>query len=420
MDKKAKLFYGWWIVLVAFLTIGITYGTKGAFGVIQLSMFKDLGWSRGEVAGALSANMLTYAIVVPFTGYIMDKIGVKNTLLIGGIFTGMAYYILTIVKTPLQFYIFYGLLLGAAGTCMGMVPGPTAVSRWFIKKRGRALAIALSASPLGGAVFTFLSKNWLNTVGWRGTFKIMAISSWILVIIPTLFLMKNSPEEMGLYPDGESNTLKVDNTGNTISSDEEQWSIGKILSSPMAWALFLSYFFMAGNGWAESVHQVPQLVANGLNENFAANALGFNMVLSVISMLIWPTISDFVERKTALLISLVLQICGVIFLLLAKNPAMTYLFVIVAGLSYMGSYGLFSAFAADLFGRKDLGKVNGIMATFGSLGAAVAIYLGGYIYDATKSYSLLWYICIGGLILSVLFTIYLGGLIKKYKTRKIA
>lgn len=420
MEKKSKLFYGWWIVLVAFLTIGITYGTKGAFGVIQLSMFKDLGWSRGEVAGALSANMLIYAIVVPFAGYLMDKIGVKNTLLIGGILTGAAYYILTVVKTPLEFYIFYGLLLGIAGTCMGMVPGPTAVSRWFIKKRGRALAIALAASPLGGAVFTFLSKNWLNTLGWRGTFRIMAISSWVLVIIPTLLLMRNKPEDMGLYPDGESGSVNTDNKGKSITNEEEQWSMGKILTSPIAWALFLSYFFMAGNGWAQAVHQVPQLVANGLNANFAANVLGINMTLSVISMLIWPSISDFIERKTALLLSLILQVFGTIFLLLAKTPTMTYLFVIIAGFSYMGSYGLFSAFAADLFGRKDLGKVNGVMATFGSLGAAVAIYLGGYIYDATKSYSLLWYICIVGLILGILFTLYLGGLIKKRDAKKVA
>lgn len=413
MEKKNKFFYGWWIVLVAFLSIGITYGTKGAFGVIQLSMLKDLGWSRAQVAGALSANMFIYALVVPFTGRLIDKAGVKNILVVGGLLTGLAYYLLTIIKTPTQFYMCYGMLLGVAGTCMGMVPGPTAVGRWFVKKRGRALSLALVASPLGSAIFTVLSKNWLNSIGWRGTFKIMAILSWVLVIIPTIIFMKNKPEDLGLNPDGED-LIKTNAKDNTISySEEEDWTLIKLFKSPKAWALFLGYFFMAGNGWAQAVHQVPHLMDNGIAKESATNALAANMFLNVISMLMWPAISDYIERKKALIIALALQIVGGLLLINATNITTTYLFVIVAGLSYTGCYGLFSALAADIFGRKGLGTVNGAMATFGSLGGAVAIYLGGYIYDVTKSYNIIWYSGIVGLGLAIMLTLYLSKISKQ-------
>ncbi|GAA0742744.1 MFS transporter [Clostridium oceanicum] len=408
MKNKGKLFYGWWIVLVAFLSVGITYGTKGAFGVIQLSMLKDLGWGRAEVAGALSANMFIYALVVPFAGKLMDKIGVKNILVVGAALTGLSYYLLTIIQTPIQFYLCYGILLGVAGTCMGMVPGPTAVGRWFVKKRGRALSLALVASPLGSAVFTVLSKDWLNSLGWRGTFKIMAILAWVLVIIPAVLLMKNTPEDIGLYPDGDE-VAPVNDSGNNISyEDEEEWTLVKLFKSPKAWALFLGYFFMAGNGWAQSVHQVPHLINNGLTSESATNALAANMFLNVISMLMWPAISDYIERKKAVIIALVLQIVGGFLLINASSIRMTYMFVIIAGLSYMGCYGLFSALAADIFGRKSLGTVNGVMATFGSLGGAVAIYLGGYVYDITNSYNTIWYAGIIGLILAIVATLYLG------------
>lgn len=421
MGKKSGIFYGWWIVLVAFLSVGITYGTKGAFGVIQLSMLKDLGWTRAQVAGALSANMFIYAIVVSFAGRIMDKVGVRTTLAFGGLLTGAAYYFLTIIKTPVQFYLCYGVLLGVAGTCMGMVPGPTAVSRWFVKKRGRALAIALAASPLGSAIFTVLSKDWLNTIGWRGTFRIMAILSWILVIIPAILLMKNRPEDIGLHPDGEEAVIITENTASKpVDSDEEEWTLIKVLKSPKAWALFLAYFFMAGNGWAQAVHQVPHLVNNGISKDSATNALAANMFLNVISMLAWPAISDYIERKKALIIALSLQIVGGFILINSTSIGMTYVFVFIAGLSYTGCYGLFSALAADLFGRKGLGTVNGVMATFGSLGAAVAIYLGGYIYDVTKSYNIIWYSGIAGLVLAIIFTIALGHLINVKKSHSIS
>ncbi|MFD3156802.1 MFS transporter [Haloimpatiens sp. FM7330] len=408
MENKSKFFYGWWIVLVAFLSVGITYGTKGAFGVIQLSMLKDLGWTRAQVAGALSANMFIYALVVPFAGRFMDKIGVKNILVIGGALTGLAYYLLTIIKTPIQFYLCYGILLGVAGTCMGMVPGPTAVGRWFVKKRGRALSLALVASPLGAAIFTVLSKNWLNSLGWRGTFKIMAVLAWGLVIIPSILLMKNTPEDIGLQPDGEE-AVPVNNSGNSISyEDEEDWTLGKLFKSPKAWTLFLGYFFMAGNGWAQAVHQVPHLINNGLTRESATNALAATMFLNVISMLMWPAISDYIGRKKAIIIALALQIIGGVLLINARSIGLTYTFVIIAGLSYTGCYGLFSALAADTFGRRSLGTVNGVMATFGSLGGAVAIYLGGYVYDITNSYNIIWYAGIIGLVLAIIFTLYLS------------
>lgn len=416
-NKKGGIFYGWWIVLVAFLSIGITYGTKGAFGVIQLSMLNDFGWTRAEVAGAFSANMFIYAFVVLFMGKVMDKIGVKNTLIIGGTLTGFAYYLMPTVKTPLQFYLYYGVLLGTAGSCMGMVPGPTAVGRWFVKKRGRALALTLVASPLGAAIFTMLAKNWLNTMGWQGTFKIMAFSSWILVILPALLFMKNSPEDMGLYPDGLDTPPVIKNTANETVTEEEEWTYGKIFTTPEAWALILAYFFFGGNGIAQQIHQVPHLIANGLSESQATDALAINMFLSVISMLMWPTISDFIDRKKALLMSLTLQIIGTVVLMNATTVTSTYVFVVIMGLSYMGGFGLFSALTADIFGRKSLGTVNGVMATSASLGSAVATYFGGYIYDITNSYKVLWSMCIGGLVLATLLTLYL---IKVTKNKSVS
>ncbi|WP_406678620.1 MFS transporter [Neomoorella carbonis] len=410
--KQTKIFYGWWIVLVAFLSIAITYGTKGVFGIVQLAMLEDLHWNRATIAGALSANMLVYAIAAPMVGRLMDKVGVKNTLIIGSLLTGLAYILVTTINSPLQFYIYYGILLGLAGTGMGMIPGPTAVSRWFIKKRGRALSLAIVGSPLGTAIFTFLAKDWLNTMGWKGTFKIMAILSWVLVIIPTFFLMRTSPEEMGMLPDGETSPVTTSGTAKknivTVYDNEEEWSLSKLLTSPKAWGLFLAYFFMAGNGWMQQVHQVPHLILLGLNKDVATNVLGINMFLAVISMLIWPSISDFMQRRTALIISLILQIVGSLLLLNARTLTLTYLFVVVMGLSYMGCYGLFSAMAADLFGRRSLGTVNGIMATAGAAGAAFGIYFGGWIYDITHSYSLLWEIGIIGLVIAIGLAVAMG------------
>lgn len=409
---ERKTYYGWWIVLVAFLSIAITYGTKGAFGVVQMQMLDELHWSRGSIAGAMSANMLVYALAAPFVGRYMDKVGIKTVLMLGGFLTGASFLLVTTTTSPVQFYIYYGLMLGLANTGMGMIPGPTAVSRWFIKKRGRALSIALVASPLGTAIFTFLARDLLKTIGWKGLFIVMGLASWILVILPAYLWMRSNPEELGLLPDGELAAAKPETSGKQTAAampvQEEEWTLSKLAVSPKALFLFFSYFAFAANGWAQQIHQVPHFIQLGLSKDAATVALGMNMTLSVFSMLLLPTLSDFMKRSYAVTVSLLVQALGTFMLLQANSITMVYVFVVIMGISYMGSYGLFTALAADTFGRRSLGAVSGVMAMLGAAGAAVGIYAGGAFYDMMGNYNLLWQIGVACLILAAGFILMLG------------
>ncbi|HWR39891.1 MAG TPA: MFS transporter [Patescibacteria group bacterium] len=417
---EKKFYYGWWIVLVAFLSVAVTYGTKGVFGVVQIQMLDDLHWSRASIAGAMSANMLVYAVAAPFVGRYMDKVGIKVVLMMGGFLTGLAFLLVTTTTSPLQFYIYYGLLLGLANTGMGMIPGPTAVSRWFVKKRGRALSIALVASPLGMAIFTFLARDLLKTIGWKGLFIVMGLTSWVLVIVPAYLWMRSNPEDMGLLPDGA--TEKEEPKESTTASQpapsllqEEEWTLVKLLTSPKALCLLFGYFAMAANGWAQQIHQVPHFIQLGLSKDAAIVALGMNMGLSVLSMLLLPSLSDFMKRNYAVAISLGLQAAGTFLLTQATNITTVYVFVVIMGISYMGSYGLFSALAADTFGRKSLGTVSGVMAMLGAGGAAVGIYAGGAFYDAVGSYNLLWNIGTAVLVIGAGLSLLLG----KFKSNAV-
>lgn len=414
---ERKLYYGWWIVLVAFLSIAITYGTKGVFGVVQMQMLDELHWSRGSIAGAMSANMLVYALAAPFVGRYMDKVGIKTVLMLGGFLTGASFLLVTTTTSPVQFYIYYGLMLGLANTGMGMIPGPTAVSRWFIKKRGRALSIALVASPLGTAIFTFLARDLLKTIGWKGLFIVMGLASWVLVILPAYLWMRSNPEELGMLPDGETAASKTETGSKQATAvstvQEEEWTLGKLAVSPKALLLFFSYFAFAANGWAQQIHQVPHFIQMGLSKDAATVALGMNMTLSVFSMLLLPSLSDFMKRNYAVAISLLVQALGTFTLFQASSITMVYVFVVIMGISYMGSYGLFSALAADTFGRRSLGTVSGVMAMLGAGGAAVGIYAGGVFYDMLGNYNLLWQIGVACLVLAAGFIMMLGKIINK-------
>ncbi len=423
MEKQEKIFYGWWIVFVAFLSIGITYGTKGIFSVIQLPMLNDLNWTRSEISGALSANMLIYAIIAPFVGKYMDKVGIKTVLVLGSLLTGAAFMLCSMVTQVWQFILFFGVVLGIANTGMGMVPGPTAVNRFFVKKRGRALSIALVASPGGAVVFSMLAKHILPDMGWRTLFVVMAFSSWLLVTIPSFFLMKSSPEEIGLHPDGEeAGPLSISTNASTAVSAAEQdesWTLSELMVNLKSWSVFLPYFILGGAGWTVQAHMVPHLVQMGIPKADAIDGFTAFMFLGVISMLFFPSISDYMKRKNALAIAFIIQTVGVYLLSVAHTAVFMWAFVVVMGISYMGSYGIISALAADIFGRKNLGTVAGTMAMIASFGAAFGIYAGGWIFDTfNHNYSILWWMWLIALVLAAVVSCMAGAIRKKQPVGK--
>jgi len=418
MVKREKFFYGWWIVFVAFLSIGITYGTKGIFSVIQLPMLNDLHWTRSEISGAFSANMLIYAVIAPFVGKYMDKVGIKTVLVLGSLLTGVAFMLCSIVTQVWQFVLFFGAILGLANTGMGMIPGPTAVNRFFIKKRGRALSIALVASPGGAVAFSMLAKHILPDMGWRTLFVIMAISSWVLVTLPAFFLMKSSPEEIGIHPDGEevlpAATKNTKATTAPSADQEDSWTLSELVANLKSWTVFLPYFIIGGAGWTVQAHMVPHLIQMGIPKADVIDGFTAYMFLGIFSMLFFPSISDYIKRKNALAIALIIQALGVYILSIAHTVSLMWTFVVIMGIAAMGSYGIISALAADIFGRKNLGTVAGTMAMIASFGAAFGIYAGGWVFDTfNQNYSILWSMWLTGLIIATGVSFMAGPIQKK-------
>ena len=416
MAKQGRLYYGWWIVFVAFLSIGITYGTKGIFSVIQLPMLNDLHWTRSEISGALSANMLIYAIIAPFVGKYMDKVGIKTVLVLGSLLTGAAFMLCSMVSQVWQFVLLFGVILGLANTGMGMIPGPTAVNRFFIKKRGRALSIALVASPGGAVIFSMIAKQILPEMGWRTLFVIMAVSSWALVTLPAFFLMKSSPEEMGLHPDGEE-SLPAVTTGVAgaapMQDRDDTWTLSELVMNIKSWTIFLPYFILGGAGWTVQAHMVPHLVQMGLPKASVIDGFTAYMFLGVLSMLFFPSLSDYMKRKNALALAFIIQAVGVYILSITTSPALMWIFVVTMGIASMGSYGIISALAADIFGRKNLGTVAGTMAMMASAGAAFGIYAGGWVFDTfNQSYGILWWMWLICLVVATVVS-YLAGPVQK-------
>jgi nitrate/nitrite transporter NarK len=404
MSAERKTFFGWWIVLLSFLSIFITYGTKGCFGVLKVPMMKEFGWSSTQVSLGITVNFWVYSIFVLFIGRMIEsKMKIKWLFMIGAFLGALGYMSVTLIGAPFHFALTYGLIVGLANTFTGMVPSTTIIARWFKKRLSTAMGIAVAASPLGAAVLPLIIDRIDTTLGWRWSFIILGML--ILVLMPVAyFLAVDYPEDRDLHVDGLAEEAKTDKTAKKATR-----TVKEILTTWQIWAISIAYLIFAMSGWAV-LAEIPtfSVYEKGLNTTTAALVLTAVNGLGVLVSLIWGPLGDRTgKRKTVL--SVELAMLAVAILLLSRtNSAVSLMgFGAFFGLTYMGGYSLFPSIAAETYGREGFGMVNGILAFFGGVGGGLGSLVAASLFDLTGTYNTAWMVFPALLILSIVLVLVL-------------
>jgi len=148
MNEEKKGFYGWVIVATAFAVIFLHLSIRGSFAVFIQPMTEALGWSTTDVSIGLSLFMFFYGVTAFIAGRAVDKYGPRWIILIHGLLLGLGIYLSSLVTTPWQFYLTYGVM-GGIGAGALYVPPTAMVRKWFYKDLGKATGLAVSGAGLG-------------------------------------------------------------------------------------------------------------------------------------------------------------------------------------------------------------------------------------------------------------------------------
>ena len=202
-QKSSKIFYGWWVVLVAGVGLSLSYGPiiVITFGVFLKPLSQEFGWSRAGISLAFSLANLVYSGALPLIGRLVDRLGARKVILPSVLLFGlgvMSFYFLS--ASLWHFYALY-MLMGAVSS--GLLPAYSKViSRWFDQKRGLALGLAMAGIGVGGFLTPPLAQALITTVGWRQAYVVLGLLV-IGITMPVVGLfLKETPQRMGLWPDG--------------------------------------------------------------------------------------------------------------------------------------------------------------------------------------------------------------------------
>ncbi|WP_411187506.1 MFS transporter [Pseudomonas sp.] len=365
-----------WILLGASLILALSLGIRHGFGLFLPPMSAEFGWGREVFAFAIALQNLIWGLTQPFTGALADRFGAKPTVIVGGILYAIGLGCMGLADSPLSLSLSAGVLIGIglSGTSFSVILG--VVGRSVpMEKRSVAMGMAAAAGSFGQ--FAMLPGT-LGLLSWQGwSVALMALGLLVALIIPLAAMLKDAP----LAHVGPQQTLAE--------------ALREACTHSGFWLLALGFFVCGFQVVFIGVHLPAYLVDQHLPAMVGTTVLAlvglFNIFGTYIAGLLGGRMS-----KPRLLSALYLARAVVIlaFILAPLTIWSAYAFGVAMGLLWLSTVPLTNGTVATLFGVRNLSMLGGIVFLFHQLGAFLGGWMGGYLYDRTGSYDLVWQIAV--------------------------
>ena len=199
---RLPFFYGWVVVAVAFVTMGVGVNARTGFSLLFPPMLAEFGWDRGMTAGAFSFGFIVSAVLSPSLGRLMDRRGPRVVMEMGVLLMAGGLMLATLVRQPWQLYATIGVMVGGGSVCLGYIGQALFLPYWFVRRRGFAISLAYSGVGVGSIVILPWLQTVIDAAGWRAACWTMGLLV-LVILLPINLLLRGRPQDMGLEPDGD-------------------------------------------------------------------------------------------------------------------------------------------------------------------------------------------------------------------------
>jgi MFS family permease len=393
-QKGGKVFYGWWVVLASGVGLAMHIGPiiVATFGVFLKPLSQEFGWNRAQISLAFSLATLGATVAVPLVGRLVDRFGARRVILPAVLLFGLSVLALSFLSAHLwHFYAIY-LFMGVVGSGTTPVPYAKVISRWFDRKRGLALGLAVAGSALGGTLMPSVAQALIVAVGWRQAYVLLALMAMGVAIPVVGLLLKETPQMMGLKPDGETvGQAEVSKQ----RGQEGGLSFQEARHTGTFWLLGGAFFLMSVSFHGYIIHLVPLLTDRGLSAQSAALTASLAGGAALIGRV---GIGYLLDRFFAPSVA-VWFFCGFalgIFLLWSGAVGgLVFVAVVLVGLGLGAELDVMPYVVSRYFGLRAFGEIYSYTFAIFTLGGVVGPLLMGTGFDATGSYSLVLPLFVG-------------------------
>ncbi len=361
-------------------------------------MSASLGWSRSVLTGAVTVQSILSLVASPIIGIATDRYGPRLVMATGATIAAICYLALGQITEPWQLYVLYAIAVACGLTAAGPLVTETTVAKWFVRQRGRALAITAMGIDFGSIFVGPLTAVLAEALGWRLTWPLLGVLV-ALVLFPVAIAFMRLPRAPA---DGAGPN---DAQRKEAASTERSWTAKEALRDGSLWKLILAFNLTSAAASALIYHLAAFFVDSGLTLQQASIALAINRTFAIGSKLIWGFLAERMPVRYCLAGNCVGRAMGFLILLLGSGPERAYVFAVVGGLSGNAFGPLQIQILADYYGGANLGAIRGMLAPFTTTTGLLGPLLAAVVRDVTGSYEAAFWIFTSTLLFSAAVTI---------------
>ena len=395
---RPRIFYGWYVLAASFALLFVNAGPHSIFGLLVKPMQAEFDWSRGEVTSAAFLNLVVYAASLLVTGRLYDRWGPKWVIAGSALFVTLGYSLMATIHSLWQLILCYGVLAGAGlgGTSVALFG--SMMGRWFEKRRGLAISLALAGYPIGQFVLLPLLSDAVLIDGWRSTCLWLAVVTLIVNLVLALWVVRGDPAKLKMLPYGsgtDSRTVEhatpttkqvTDAPGDTALAHD--LTLAQAMRTRSLW-LFTAVMFVCGAGDFLLVNHIVAMVSDhGVSEAMGASMLAWAGLLGLAGMLLAGPVADAVGNKLPVAATFAVRTILFSMLLFTKGTTVFWVFALGLGFTLPITAPILPALVSKLYGIRHIGFICGFVTTIHMLGGGVWSYMGGVIFDRTHGYDL--------------------------------
>lgn len=384
-----RVHYAWIVAAVTFIALMGAAGFRATPSVLIVPLQNEFGWNRAVISVAVSINLILFGLTGPFAAALMDRFGLR-VVTVGALITVASGALLTtVMNSPWQLYLLWGVVVGLGTGCMASVLAATVAGRWFVQRRGLVLG-ALTAAGATGQLIFLPGLGWLaQNAGWR--LAAISVAAAALAVVPVVAIfLRNRPSDLGLraYGATEADPAPVA-TGSPIANAFRGLRIG--VRSRDFWLLGGSFFICgASTNGLIGTHLIPASIDHGMTEVTAASMLAVIGVFDVIGTLASGYLTDRFDSRWLLFSYYGLR--GLSLLLLPfvfGSPQFALiLFIVFYGLDWVATVPPTVQLARRVFGAQNFAIVYGWIFAAHQMGAASIAFAAGAVRTVFGDYQL--------------------------------
>ena len=393
-DQSAANFRRAVIVLIcASVILLVGNGIRTSFGLLLVPMTTDLGWSRESFSLALAIQNIMWGVSQPLAGAYADKFGDRKVIAVSAGLYAAGLFLLSFTSNPLDFVVNGGVLIGIAMSGTGIPIMLSVVGRSVPEsRRSLFLGIAGSAGALGQATVVHGLQFLISSGGWGWALLVAAAASGLLVPLAAAFAGRQREPAVPRRGDSPS-------PPSAAASPLHEQSMGRAIRAA---GRHDGFWYLNGGFFVCGFHVIfiqthlPAFIADaGLSPNLAAVSISVIAIGNILGSIIAGLLGERFRKRTVLA-GLYLGRAAVIavFVLSPISELSVIVFSFTIGLVWLSTVPLTTALVAQLFGIRYLATLFGLVFVGHQLGSFLGAWLGGYVYDATGNYDIVWWVAV--------------------------